>query len=211
MSGPSPLPQWLAWVRRLQAVSQTGLEYATDPFDRERYREIQAIAAAIAAGHSALPEADLLSVFASQSGYATPKVDVRAAVFHEGKILLVRERSDGLWTLPGGWADVGLTPAECAEKEALEESGCRVRATRLLALLDRDRQGHPPLLFHVYKVFIECELLSDAPLAANPETDAVGFFAPGALPPLSLTRILPRQVERLFELHSRPGPPPDLD
>lgn len=211
MTTGQPLPQWLQWARRIQAISQTGLTYAQDPFDRERYEELRRIAAGIVAQYSTMPESAAQACFGEQSGYATPKIDIRAAVFRDGRILLVRERSDGRWSLPGGWADAGISPAECAAKEVLEESGYRVRAKRLLALLDRDRHGHPPLLFAVYKLFLECELLAAAPLAVNAETDAVGFFAEDELPPLSLTRVQPHQVARLFELHRHPEWPADFD
>jgi ADP-ribose pyrophosphatase YjhB (NUDIX family) len=211
MTTIQPLAQWLLWARRIQAISQTGLTYAQDPFDRERYEELSRIAAEIVGRLSTLPEAVARECFAEQSGYATPKIDVRAAIFRDGRILLVRERSDGFWTLPGGWADPGASPSECAVKEVLEESGYQVRAKRVLAILDRDRHGHPPLLFAVYKMFFECELLATAPLAFNSETDAVDFFAEDELPPLSLTRIMPHQVARLFELHRHPEWPPDFD
>src|SRR5262249_39221068 len=116
MTTSQPLPQWLLWVRRIQAISQTALTYAQDPLNRERYEELSRIAAEIIGRHSTLPEVVARACFAEQSGYTTPKIDVRAAIFRQGRILLVRERSDGLWTLPGGWADPGVSPSECAVK-----------------------------------------------------------------------------------------------
>ena len=129
----SESPNWADWTQRLQAIAQTGLHYARDPYDIERYEQIREIAAELAAHHSDLPAAKLRECFADQLGHATPKVDVRGAVFRDSRILLVRERSDGLWTLPGGWADIGESAAEATAREVWEESGYRVRATRLLA------------------------------------------------------------------------------
>ena len=146
----------LEWAQRLQALAQTGLTYAQDPYDIERYGALRRIAAEMAAAPDSA-EAEIVALesdFARDSGYATPKVDVRGVVFDtEGKILLVRERSDGKWTLPGGWADVGVSPSENVEREIFEEAGFHTRATKLLAVYDRSRHGHPPMLHHVYKLF----------------------------------------------------------
>ncbi len=208
---------WLRWVRTLRAVAQTGLTYARDPFDAERYEAVRAVAAEMSAAVAGVSTAVLADAFARDAGYATPKVDVRGVVFRDdGALLLVRERSDGGWTLPGGWADVGESPSEAVEKEVREEAGYAVRARKLLAVLDRDRHGHPPLLDAVYKLFIRCEILdaAAAPPGAGPayrETDGVGFFAAGALPPLSLTRVVPAQLARLFEHYAHPEWPADVD
>lgn len=192
------------------ALAQNGLTYAEGEFDRERYHELQQIAAEMLAALADAPPAVLAPLLAAEAGYATPKVDVRAAVFHEGKLLLVREREDGRWTLPGGWADVGDTPGEAVAKEVLQESGFRVRPVKLLAVYDRERHGHPPLAWHVYKLFIRCELLGGT-AAPSLETDAVGFFGENELPPLSLTRVLPAQLRRLFEHARHPHWPADFD
>jgi ADP-ribose pyrophosphatase YjhB (NUDIX family) len=150
-----------------------------------------------------------------ERGHATPKVAVNGAVFRANTILLVRERHEGVWTLPGGWVDVNETPSAAVEREIIEEAGYQVRATRLLALYDRDhrRHGHTPSLFHIYKLFFHCELLSDTTraLSANGETDAVSFFALDALPPLSLARVTPRQIARFFALAADPHAPTDFD
>jgi ADP-ribose pyrophosphatase YjhB (NUDIX family) len=150
------------------------------------------------------------ALFATEEGYATPKVDVRGAVFRDDGILLVRERSDGLWTLPGGWADVGDTPAAAVEREIFEESGYTAKATRLVAVYDRDRQGHPPIPYAVYKLYFICELTGGAP-ATNHETDEVGFFREDTLPPLSLSRTLPHQIARLFAHYRNPHWPADFE
>jgi ADP-ribose pyrophosphatase YjhB (NUDIX family) len=207
---PSELPQWLAWARRLQAIAQTGQHYAQDPFDRERYQQIHDLACEITATHTGLAPAAVAELFAAERGYATPKVDVRAAVFREDRILLVRERQDGLWTLPGGWADVGDRPAKAAEREVFEESGFRAHVQKLIAVLDRDSQGHPPYPFAVYKLHFLCVL--DGGLATTSyETTAVDFFAEDALPPLSLPRITPDQIRRCFTHHREPTLPTEFD
>ena len=194
--------EWLGWVRKLQAIAQSGLTYAKDPYDVERYQQIRTIAAEIAASRSVTPASSIATLFSEQSGYATPKVDIRAVVLEEEeeKVLLVREREDGLWTLPGGWVDVGESPSESVRREVKEESGYEVRAVRLLALWDRDKHPHPPMPFHVYKLFFLCELSGGSPLAASTETEGVGFFSKDALPELSLGRVIPQQIERLIDL-----------
>ncbi len=152
----------------------------------------------------------VLDLFAGDAGYATPKIDVRGVVFRDGKILLVQERSDGFWTLPGGWADVGDSPAEAVVREIREESGFETRATKLLALLDRSRHGHPPHVNYIYKVFIRCEILGGSP-ATSHEIQDVGFFAEDAIPELSLTRNVPAQIARMFEHYRQPDLPADFD
>lgn len=211
MTRRADLSPGLIWARQLQAIAQSGLTFARDPFDIERYRRIEAIAAEMMARQSNTAPETVETLFAAQAGYATPKVDVRGVVFRDDRLLLVRERSDGLWTLPGGWADVGETPSEAVVKEVREESGFDVRAERLLAVLDRDRHPHPPLAFAVYKLFILCTIVGGAALEAGAETDGVGFFAEDEIPPLSVTRIVPAQIARMFELHRQLELKPDLD
>ena len=160
-------PAWLEWARRLNALAQTGLTFAESPYDIERYTAIRTIAAEMIAHGSGENFNRVLDLFACDAGYATPKVDVRGVVFQDGKILLVQERSDGLWTLPGGWADVGDTPADAVVREIQEESGYEVRPTKLLALLDRNRQNHPPHVNHIYKVFIRCEIIGGLPTTSH--------------------------------------------
>lgn len=168
------------------------------------------------------PVRALEEIFAAQSGYATPKVDVRAAVFRGDRILLVRERSDGGWTLPGGWADVGESPGRAVERETLEESGCAVRAVKLAAVYDRNLHGHTPHLFHIWKLFFLCEPVGGAGRAgreraaqgadaSSNETDAADFFALDALPPLSLGRITAAQIAHMFEHHRCPERPTTFD
>ena len=196
--------EWLHWVRRLQAIAQSGLTYAKDPYDVERYEQIRRIAAEIAASAPEQPSgatADRIdALFSGESGYATPKLDIRAVLLDEKEVLLVKEKEDSLWTLPGGWVDVGESPSESVEREVKEESGYEVRAVRLLALWDRDKHPHPPMPFHVYKLYFQCELLGGDPLTTSTETEGVGFFSKDALPELSLGRVTPQQIERLIEL-----------
>ena len=156
-------PDWLAGARRLNALAQTGLTFAENPYDIERYTAIRTIAAEMIARGMGADAGRVLDLFACDAGYATPKVDVRGVVFRDGKILLVQERSDGLWTLSGGGADVGDSPADAIVREIREESGFETRATKLLALLDRNRHGHPPHLNHIYKVFLRCEFVGGSP------------------------------------------------
>ena len=196
-------PSWLERAKRLQAIAQTGLTYVRDPYDRERYEAVREIAAEMIAEGTGAEPRTLASLLAAESGYATPKVDVRAAVFREDRILLVRERSDGRWTLPGGWADVGDSPRHAAEREVREESGYEVRALKLAAVYDRNRHGHTPLAFHLWKLFFLCELTGGEPRPSI-ETDGVEFFALEALPPLSIGRVTAPQIAHMFEHHRDP-------
>jgi ADP-ribose pyrophosphatase YjhB (NUDIX family) len=203
-------PKWLDWAQRLQAIAQSGLAYAPPQYDLERYEAVREIAAEMMAQSADTEIAPIRDLFASQAGYATPKVDVRAAIFRGTEILLVREREDGCWTLPGGWADIGESPSEAAVREVREESGYETRAVKLLALYDRNRHGHPPIPFHAYKVFFRCELVGGAP-AHSSETSGVGWFAEDRLPALSLTRVTGAQIHRLFEHSRHPEWPTDFD
>ena len=201
----------LALARELQALAQTGLAYATDPYDRERYERLREIAAGVAAANGPGDPAAVRAAFEIQAGYATPKVDVRAACFRGGEVLLVREASDGLWALPGGWADVTQSASECVVREVAEESGFDVRVTKLAAVLDRDKHAHEPrLLFRVYKMFFICEVAGGAARASLETTD-VGFFPLDGLPPLSTGRVLPDQIHALHRHWMDPSLPTDYD
>lgn len=197
---------WLHWAQRLQAIAQTGLAYQPHEYDHERYEQIREIAAEMLAASSDVPIERIVRLISADDGYATPKVDVRAAVFHEDKLLYVREREDGLWTLPGGWADVGQSGGESVVREVLEESGYTVRATKLIAVYDRDKHPHPPILFHSWKLFFQCELLGGEARTSY-ETTEVAFFGESEIPPLSLPRVLPDQIRYLFEHYRNPSWP----
>lgn len=209
-AGPDRRPVWLRWAQRLQAIAQTGLTYASDPYDRERYEVVRAIAVEMASSGLAAPAEEVRVAFASSLGYPTVKVDVRAVVFRDGELLLVRERRSARWTFPGGWADAGDTPSLAAERETLEESGFRVRAEKLIALLDKSRHEHPPSIDYTYKVLIGCRLEGGDP-ATGHEIDAVGFFARDSLPELDLDRTTPSQVALAWAHLADPARPADFD
>ncbi len=205
----------LHWAQRLQAIAQTGLTFAENDFDRDRYGQISAIAAEMmtAAGMGRVDK--LQQLFDEQQGYATPKVDVRGVVIREGKMLLVREKLDGgRWTLPGGWADVDESPANATEREIDEEAGYTARAVKLLALYDRNKHDHPPYIFHAYKVYFRCELVNDIQhLVANVETEETGWFTEAELDGLELSigRVTLKQLKRFFEHDRHPDWPTDFD
>ena len=203
-------PRWLEWSRELQAVAQTGLTYARDPFDIERYEQIQELSAQILAHHTGIAPSAALEILKTETGHATPKVDVRGVTFQDERILLVRERLDGRWTLPGGWANVNESPAEATVREVREESGYETRAVKLLAVWDRRKHGHPPSRHHAYKLFFRCELIGGAPTTSI-ETTGAAFFAEDDLPELSTGRVTYSQISRLFEHLRHPDWPTDFD
>jgi ADP-ribose pyrophosphatase YjhB (NUDIX family) len=203
-------PTWLAWVQQVQALAQSGLAYCTNPFDIERYQALRQLAADMLATCTQTDVPTVRGLFESQSGYATPKVDVRGAVFQDNRLLLVRERSDGGWTLPGGWADVNEAPSQAVEKEVLQESGFQVRASKVLAVYDRSLHGHPPYIFHSYKLFFRCDLLGGSPTDSI-ETSGAAFYSMDEIPPLSLLRVTPEEIDRMFHHHHHPDLPTDFD
>ncbi len=211
---PEPSARWLDWAQRLQALAQNGLTFCTSEFDLERYRAVRQVAAemiAAAADEQEIPR--VLGLLVAETGYATPKVDVRGVVFDaRGWLLMVRERSDGQWTLPGGWADVGVSPAENVVREIREEAGLKARAVKLLAVYDRNKHPHPSILQHTYKLFIRCEITGGvAAEGGTLETSGVGYFPPDGLPELSANRATASQLARMFEHYARPDLPTDLD
>jgi ADP-ribose pyrophosphatase YjhB (NUDIX family) len=203
-------PPWLEWAQRLQAIAQTGLTYCRDPFDKERYEAVRTIASEIMARGSGMDPSPLVDLFKGEVGYATPKVDVRAAVFDRDRVLLVREREDGCWTLPGGWADVGSSPSLNAVREVREETGYESEVLKLAAVYDRGRHGHPPIPFYTYKLFFVSRLIGGS-AAPSIETDAVDFFAEDCIPALSLTRVTPAQIRHMFDHHRHPEWPTSFD
>lgn len=188
--------KWIAWAREIFSLSQAGLAYSKNEFDLERYKRLQEITAEMIESHSKISKAAALESFSMQAGYATPKIDVRGAVVHEGKILLIQERTDERWAMPGGWADLGNTPASVAEREVWEESGYRVQARKVVAVLDANRI-EPIEFYHAFKIIFLCQLLSGEPRTSN-ETMAVGFFDPTNLPPLSLFRTNEDMLREVF-------------
>ena len=205
-------PDWLKWAKELQAIAQIGLAYPSgNHFDRQRYERIREIAAELMSAHGGASKLSLLKMFEREVGYATPKVDVRGVVFHEGKILLVREVADGGWTLPGGWADVNESPRESVVREVREESGYEIRPVKLLAVYDRSKHDHKPLLpFHVYKLFILCERIGGKAKTSF-ETSEIGFFGLDELPELSASRVTLEQIRHLFGHFHHSAWPTDFD
>jgi ADP-ribose pyrophosphatase YjhB (NUDIX family) len=203
-------PHWLAWADKLQTIASAGLTYTENPFDRDRFEQVRTIAAEILSLHTDLSISAAQERLRAEPGYVTPKVDVRAAVFDGDRVLLVKEISDGRWSLPGGWADVGDSPAEVAVREVREEAGLFVRPVKLAAVLDKRKHPHPTQLGYVYKLFFHCEVLGGS-LRTSHETPGVDWFARHALPPLSLDRVLPAQVERLFQHRDQPDLPTEYD
>lgn len=197
----------LAQLRELQAIAQEGLTYSRDPFDLTRFARLRDLTAELLAEQTGQSPATVTGLLRAEEGYLTPKVDVRAVVLNAaGEVLLTRERSDGAWSLPGGWADPGESPTQIAVREVHEETGRAVRAARLLAVMDKAQHPHPPDLWAVYKLFVQCDLTGaeDAVHAENLETLDSAFFPVDALPPLSLPRNLPDQVRRVVALARDP-------
>jgi ADP-ribose pyrophosphatase YjhB (NUDIX family) len=208
---PADDPQWLTIARELRAIAQTGLTFSTDRFDRQRYERVRELAAGMLARGSGGDYETIVGILRSESGYATPKVDVRGAAFVDGRVLMVREVTDGKWTLPGGWADVNQSAAECVVREIAEESGFLARTLKLAAVRDYQRSGHPPRnLDSIYKMFFICEITGGAARASD-ETSEVEFFARDALPPLSLGRTTAAQIERMFQHAASPDLATDFD
>ena len=195
--------KWLQWAKRIQAISQSGLAFSKDPYDIERYEELRQISAEIMAEHTELEIEEIKELFQNDSGYQTPKVDVRGVVFKDDQLLLVKEKFDNRWSLPGGFCDVGLSPTENVVKEVKEESGYDVVPVRLLALLDKEKHNHPPSAYHYYIIFILCDIVGGSPLAGL-ETSNVQFFSEDNLPNLSIQRNTEAQIKSLFEFMRNP-------
>ncbi|WP_371809650.1 NUDIX hydrolase [Terribacillus sp. AE2B 122] len=192
------MEKWLEWARRIQAISQAGLHFSKDVFDRERYAELQQLSAEIIANYTKQSAEDVEKTLAAEKGYPTPKLDIRGVVFREGKLLLVKEKMDERWSLPGGFCEVGLSASENAVKEIKEESGYDVVPKKLLAVLDSDKHTDKPQMFHYYKIFLQCEVVGGG-AQESVETSEIGFFGETELPPLSLKRNTEAQIKMLFE------------
>lgn len=201
---------WLLVVQRLRRVAEAGLTYSENPYDRERYMQLVRLASEVAAAGMDAPADVVQEILKAERGYPTPKVDVRAVVPRDGKILLVKEAADGRWALPGGWADVGETASEVTVREVLEEAGFTVRAVKLIALFDKSKHEHPKDIWWTYKAFFQCELLGGDPRPSH-ETLEVGFFGENEIPPLSLERTTPGQLARMFAHLRNPSLPTDFD
>jgi len=189
-------PQWLKWARELQALSQIGLTFSKNEHETGNFQRLAEIAAEMAQYQTGYDSSKLLERFAAQPGYATAKIDVRGAVAREGRILLVQERMDQRWCMPGGWADVGEVPSAMVAREVLEESGFTVRPTKVVGVFDANREGRPMEFFHAYKIVFLCEILSGEPRTSI-ETQGVDFFDFDQLPELSSNRTNTRHLEEV--------------
>jgi ADP-ribose pyrophosphatase YjhB (NUDIX family) len=204
-------PRWLEWAREIQALCQTGLAFSQTGYDTQRYRRLAEIAAEIVHSHTEIPKEFVLESFLMQPGYATPKVDVRGAVVREGRVLLVRERSDGCWCMPGGWADVGDIPSEMVAREVWEESGFRILPRKVIGVYDANRSGGRPLeLYHAYKIVFLCDIVGGEARPSD-ETSAVDFFDFDDLPPLSTNRTDVRHLREVFDHFKDPRRPAAFD
>ncbi|WP_062105458.1 NUDIX hydrolase [Bacillus niameyensis] len=190
--------KWLEWARRIQALSQAGLAFSKDIYDIERFEELRKISVEIMTEYTDMKMEKVIDLFANETGYQTPKIDVRGVIFREEKILMVKEKNDDKWALPGGFCDIGLSPAENIVKEIQEEAGYITQTKKLLALFDANQHPHPPQPYHYYKIFIECEIIGGQGLSGV-ETSDVRFFAEKELPPLSKNRNTESQIQCLFE------------
>jgi ADP-ribose pyrophosphatase YjhB (NUDIX family) len=191
-------PQWLRIAREVRAIAQTGLAFTADGFDQQRYQRLRELAALLMSQESAAEHESIIELLRQEKGYATPKVDVRGAAFEDGRVLIVREISDGKWTLPGGWADVNQSAGECVVREIAEESGFKARALKLAAVYDYQKRNPSPHIDSIYKMFFICEIVGGTACASD-ETSEVAFFARDELPPLSLGRTTAAQIDRMFE------------
>ena len=198
-------------AREVRAIAQTGLAFTADGFDHQRYQRLRELAARLMAQGSSSEHESILQLLRQEKGYATPKVDVRGAAFVDGRVLMVREISDGKWTLPGGWADVNQSAGECVVREIAEESGFQARALKMAAVYDYQRSGHPPHhIDSIYKMFFICEITGGEARASD-ETSEVAFFARNELPPLSLGRTTAAQIDRMFHHGEHPELATDFD
>lgn len=194
----------LDYAKRLKAMAHLGLTYANNAYDLERYQELEQISLELMQQISGQPLAEISAYFSTKKEYITPKVDIRAVIFNDQKqLLLVREKADGKWSLPGGWADIGFSPKEIAVKEALEETGFNVKPVKLLAVFDKRCHPHPPQPDYVYKIFIYCEIINREKTEAFDILD-VGFFDQNMIPELSEDRVLPAQINLMFEYLADP-------
>lgn len=201
---------WLNIAKRLEAIAQTGFTYSKDDYDKERYQEIRDISHSIFNQYTGAPVEQIHDLFSRESGYPTPKVDIRGVIFQDKQILLVRENLDGLWALPGGWADIGYTPAEVVVKEVKEEAGLEVNPEKLLAVFDKKCHAHPPSALHVYKMFILCTITGGT-LSPGMETSGAEFFSRNNLPELSVERNTVEQIDLLFDFELNKEAPTQFD
>ena len=191
------IPKWLSIAREIQQLSQTGLAFAVTDYEKQRYNRLIEVVSEIISDHTELEKEKLEKVLMKQPGYATPKIDVRAAVIKEDRILLVKERTDKRWAMPGGWADVGNVPSEVAIRETKEESGFDVKPLKVIGVFDANRSGTPLEFFHAFKIIFLCELLGGE-ASTSDETEEVEFFSLNELPPLSQNRTNQKHLNEIL-------------
>ncbi|ABS21849.1 NUDIX hydrolase [Bacillus cytotoxicus] len=202
--------KWVEWVKQIQAIAQAGLTYSKDVYDIERFQQLRDLSISIMSHYTETDWEVVKTLFASETGYQTPKVDIRAVVFQDEKLLFVKEKSDGKWALPGGWADIGYTPTEVAAKEVYEETGYEVDHFRLLAILDKEKHHSSPSATHIYKIFIGCEIVGGKKQTSI-ETEDVQFFGENEMPELSVARNTEWQIKEMFTFMKDKHKEPMLD
>jgi ADP-ribose pyrophosphatase YjhB (NUDIX family) len=190
--------KWLFWASELQSIAQAGLTFCENNYDRERYEKIRNIVIEILHEYTEMDHKKIRELFASETGYQTPKVDIRASVFNDNKILMVKEKVDGAWALPGGWADVNSSVSESAIRECKEEAGALVKPKRIVAIHMGNKHNNHNFPFTIYKIFVECELVENS-FKENTETLDAQFFEADKLPELSFERNTPDQIKMCFE------------
>jgi ADP-ribose pyrophosphatase YjhB (NUDIX family) len=196
-------PKWLYWAKQLQSLAQAGIEYTHSPYDRERYERIRALSIEILNEYTGIDNVRLVSLFANESGYQTPKIDVRAAIFNdENEILMVREKHDNKWSLPGGWADTELSLSENIIKESFEEAGAEIKLKRIIAIYDRNKHVDDDFPYSAYKIFVECDFVRGE-FTENIETLEHRFFTLKTLPELSEGRNTGKQIEICFKARGK--------
>lgn len=201
--------KWIQWAQEIFSMSQAGLTYSKNEFDIERYKRLQEITAEMIESQSEVSKESALESFSMQAGYITPKIDVRGAIIRENKILLIQEKSDGKWAMPGGWADLGDAPASVAEREVWEESGYRVKAEKVVAVIDANRIK-PMEFYHAFKIIFLCRLIGGEPQISH-ETLAVDFFELNNIPSLSIYRTNENMLKEVFEHIKDPARPTYFD
>jgi ADP-ribose pyrophosphatase YjhB (NUDIX family) len=198
-------------IKRIRAIAQLGLVYSTNEYDTERYQELLDISHSMTSLLTGIDKSEIAACFRIETDYVTPKVDIRVVLFNDRReILLVKEKADGNWSLPGGWADIGFSPTEIAIKEALEETGLHVRPVRLLAVIDKRCHPYPPALHYAYKLFILCTP-EDGELHTAFDILDVGYFAQNNLPPLSEERVIKEHIDLMFTFRDNPEKPTVID
>lgn len=188
---------WLKWAIEIQNIAQCGLAYTKDMYDKERYEQLRNIAVEMLSYKTDISVDKIKTLFCNESGYQTPKLDTRAVIFEDEKILLVREKN-GLWSLPGGWVDVLESIESNTIKEVKEEAGLDVITKRVIAIQDRNKHNKPLYPYGVCKVFVECEVIGGE-FIENIETTEIKYFSIENLPNLCEAKTTSKQIEMCFE------------